>query len=103
MDSIKCQTYSVPSEGTADYGPGGRSCYSFWREEWQENDSRNVGVVQIASRLVRCVQSSLNLGETESARRRLGGMIRLGALVAVVLTHREDLDIQVKPGERRAS
>jgi phosphatidylserine decarboxylase len=64
-----------------------------------ENDSLNVAVVQIASRLVRRVQSYLNVAEPVSAGQRLG-MIRLGSLVAVVLPQREDIDIQVKPGDR---
>src|SRR5512139_278032 len=64
-----------------------------------ENDSLNVAVVQIASRLVRRVQSYLKVAETVSAGQRLG-MIRLGSLVAVVLPQREDIDIQVKPGDR---
>ncbi len=64
-----------------------------------ENDFLNVGVVQIASRLVRRVQSYLRVGEAVSAGQRLG-MIRLGSLVAIIIPDREDVQIEVTPGDR---
>ncbi len=64
-----------------------------------ENDSLNVGVVQIASRLVRCVQSYLKVGETVSVGQRLG-MIRFGSLVAIIIPDRGDVRIEVTPGDR---
>ena len=56
-------------------------------------------VVQVASRLVRRVESYLREGETVVIGQRLG-VIRLGSLVAVVLPNREDVSIEVKPGDR---
>ncbi len=64
-----------------------------------ENDSLNVGIVQIASRLVRRVQSYLKVVETVSAGQRLG-MIRFGSLVAIIIPDREDVRIEVTPGDR---
>lgn len=64
-----------------------------------ENAALNVTVVQVASRLVRCVESYRNVGETVNIGQRLG-MIRVGSLVAVVLPLREDVTIEVKPGDR---
>lgn len=63
-----------------------------------ENPSLTLGVVQVASRLVRRVETYLNEDQTVSAGQRLG-IIRFGSLVAVVLPQREDIDIQVKPGD----
>ena len=63
-----------------------------------ENHSLNIAVVQISSRLVRCVQSYLKVGETVSAGQRLG-MIRFGSLVAIIIPDREDVQIEVKPGD----
>lgn len=64
-----------------------------------ENASLTVAAVQVASRLVRRVESYLSVGETVSTGQRLG-MIRFGSLVAVVLPKREDVKIEVKPGDR---
>jgi len=64
-----------------------------------ENASLTVAVVQVASRLVRRVESYLRVGETVGAGQRLG-MIRFGSLVAVVLPKRDDLRIAVNPGDR---
>jgi phosphatidylserine decarboxylase len=58
----------------------------------------SVGVVQVASRLVRRIQSYLSVSQPVSAGQRLG-MIRFGSLVAVVMPQRQDIDIQVKVGE----
>jgi len=63
-----------------------------------ENNCLNVAVVQIASRLVRRVQSDLKGVETVTAGQRLG-MIRLGSLVAVIIPDRDDVRVEVKPGE----
>ena len=63
-----------------------------------EGDSLNVGVVQIASRLVRCVQTWLKVDETVNAGQRLG-MIRFGSLVAIIIPNREDVRIEVTPGD----
>lgn len=63
-----------------------------------ENAALTMVVVQVASRLVRRVESYLNIGETVSAGQRLG-RIWLGSLVAVVLPKREDMRIEVKPGD----
>ena len=64
-----------------------------------ENASLTLAVVQVASRLVRRIESYLSVGETVSAGQRLG-VIRLGSLVAVVLPRREDVRIEVKPRDR---
>jgi len=63
-----------------------------------ENPSLTLGVVQVASRLVRRVESYLKVGQAVSAGQRLG-IIRFGSLVAVILPQREDIDIQVIPGD----
>jgi phosphatidylserine decarboxylase len=63
-----------------------------------ENASLNVAVVQIASRLVRRVQSYLEVGETVNAGQRIG-MIRFGSLVAIIIPNREDIQIEVTPGD----
>lgn len=64
-----------------------------------EGRSLTLAVVQIASRLVRRVESYLSLNATVTSGQRLG-MIRFGSLVAVVLPQREDIQILVKPGDR---
>ena len=64
-----------------------------------ENESLTVAVVQVASRLVRRIEGYLTIGQRVSAGERLG-MIRFGSLVAVVLPKREDVRIEVKPGDR---
>ena len=64
-----------------------------------ENVSLSVAVVQVASRLVRRVESYLSVGGRVSAGQRLG-MIRLGSLVAVIMPQRKDVRIEAKPGER---
>ena len=63
-----------------------------------QGDSLTVAVVQIASRLVRRVQSYLETGEIVSAGQRLG-MIRFGSLVAVIIQDREAVRIEVRPGD----
>lgn len=63
-----------------------------------EGDSLNVGVVQIASRLVRCVQTYLKVDQGVDYGQRLG-MIRFGSLVAIIIPDREDVRIEVTPGD----
>jgi phosphatidylserine decarboxylase len=63
-----------------------------------EGPKLSVGVVQVASRLVRRIQGYLSLGQRVDAAQRLG-MIRFGSLVAVVVPQSQDIDIQVKVGE----
>lgn len=63
-----------------------------------EGGSLNIAVVQIASRLVRRIQSYLEVGQTVSAGQRLG-MIRFGSLVAIIIPDREDIRIEVAPGD----
>lgn len=64
-----------------------------------ENASLTLAVVQVASRLVRRIEGYLSVGETVNVGQRLG-MIRFGSLVAVVLPEREDVRIEVRPGDR---
>lgn len=64
-----------------------------------ENEYLPVAIVQVASRLVRCVESHLHLDEKVSIGRRLG-MIKFGSLVAIVLPKRDNLKILVKNGDR---
>ena len=64
-----------------------------------DNGTLVAAVVQVASRLVRRVESYWTVGETVNIGQRLG-MIRFGSLVAVVLPRREDVTIEVKPGDR---
>jgi len=64
-----------------------------------DNGALSAAVVQVASRLVRRVESYWSVGETVGAGQRLG-MIRFGSLVAVVLPQRGDVRIEVKPGDR---
>ncbi len=64
-----------------------------------ESPSMVGAVVQVASRLVRRVESFLAMGETVRAGQRLG-MIRFGSLVAVVLPKSAGLSIEVAPGDR---
>lgn len=63
------------------------------------NASLSVAVVQVASRLVRRVESFLTLDERVGAGQRLG-MIRFGSLVAVIVPQTNGVRIEAKPGER---
>lgn len=63
-----------------------------------ENDALDVAIVQIASRLVRRVQTYLKMGDTVSGGQRLG-MIRFGSLVAIIFPDREGVQIEVTPGD----
>lgn len=64
-----------------------------------ENPDLVVGVVQIASRLVRRIVSYLDEGESVAAAQRLG-MIRFGSLVAVVVPKRPGVRLAVQVGDR---
>ncbi len=63
-----------------------------------ENETINVAIVQIASRLVRRIESFLDIGDAVNAGQRLG-MIRLGSLVSIIFPDRDDMKIEVKPGD----
>jgi phosphatidylserine decarboxylase len=63
------------------------------------NSEITVAVVQVASRLVRRIESYLAPGQTVSLGERLG-RIRFGSLVAVVLPQSERLLIEAKPGDQ---
>jgi phosphatidylserine decarboxylase len=64
-----------------------------------ENASLSVAVVQVASRLVRCVESFVTVGQNVGTGQRLG-MIRFGSLVAVIVPQIKGVRIVDKPGER---
>ncbi len=64
-----------------------------------ENPSLAVCIVQIASRLVRRVESYLSVGDEVELGQRLG-VIRFGSLVAVILPKREGVRIEVEPGDQ---
>jgi phosphatidylserine decarboxylase len=58
-----------------------------------------IGVVQIASRLVRRIVSFVTEGEQVELGTRIG-VIRFGSQVDVVLPQRDDLDVRVAAGDR---
>jgi phosphatidylserine decarboxylase len=58
-----------------------------------------VVVVQVASRLVRRVQSYVEVGDSVAPGQRMG-MIRFGSLVVMIFPAREDLRVEVELGER---
>jgi phosphatidylserine decarboxylase len=58
-----------------------------------------IGVVQIASRLVRRIVSYVSEGEDIELGTRIGA-IRFGSQVDVVVPRRADLDVRVRPGDR---
>lgn len=64
-----------------------------------ENDALRVGVVQVASRLVRCIRNYLTPEKMVQAGERLG-VIRFGSLVAVIVPKQENVLLTVKPGDR---
>ena len=57
-----------------------------------------VGVVQIASRLVRRIQSYLEEGQSVECGQRLG-MIRFGSQVDLIIPNIKNLNIRVRLGE----
>lgn len=67
-----------------------------------QNDSIAVGVVQVASRLVRRIDNILETGHSVGIGQRLG-VIRLGSLVALVIPKREDVSIVVHVGDHVAA
>ena len=60
--------------------------------------SHRIGVVQIASRLVRRIVSYVKVGQEMAAGQRLG-MIRFGSQVDVVLPNLPGLETRVRPGQ----
>ena len=62
-----------------------------------DNGSFKVGVIQIASRLVRRIVSFLNNGDTVQIGQRIG-MIKFGSQVDLVIPELQNLKIKVKPG-----
>ncbi|MCL4488725.1 MAG: phosphatidylserine decarboxylase [Chloroflexi bacterium] len=64
-----------------------------------ESPTLVVAVVQVASRLVRCVENYLSQDQLVGAGERLG-MIRFGSLVAVVLPKKESVQIEVGVGDQ---
>lgn len=63
-----------------------------------ENGSLKVGIVQIASRLVRRIVPYVEEGQTVDLGQRVG-MIKFGSQVDLLVPYREDLTVQVKVGE----
>ncbi len=63
------------------------------------NDSLEVGIVLIASRLVRRIVSYVQEGEHVALGQRIG-VIRFGSQVDLVLPARPDLQLLVAPGDR---
>ncbi len=63
------------------------------------NDSLEVGIVLIASRLVRRILSYVQEGEQVALGQRIG-VIRFGSQVDLVLPARPDLRLLVAPGDR---
>jgi phosphatidylserine decarboxylase len=61
------------------------------------NGTTRVGVVQIASRLVRRIVSSIKEGENLEMGQRIGAIV-FGSQVDVVIPKLENLKIEVKPG-----
>lgn len=63
-----------------------------------ENEHYKVGIVQIASRLVRRIVSYVEEGQTLAQGDRVG-MIKFGSQVDLLIPYREDLDVQVEVGQ----
>jgi len=64
-----------------------------------DNGRFKVGVVQIASRLVRRIVSYLNEGDSVQIGQRIG-MIKFGSQVDLVIPKLANIEINVKPGDR---
>lgn len=62
------------------------------------NGTFGVGVIQIASRLVRSIVSFVNVGQDLKLGQRIG-MIVFGSQVDVAIPRLENLKIEVKPGD----
>jgi phosphatidylserine decarboxylase len=79
----------------------GREHASFVNERlttFIENPYLSVIVVQIASRLVHCVEAFIKVGDTVKCGQRLG-RIRFGSQVTHIFPKREDVTIEVKTGD----
>ena len=63
-----------------------------------ENDNLKVGIVQIASRLVRRIVPYVKEGQTLEQGDRVG-MIKFGSQVDLLIPYREDLKVRVKVGD----
>lgn len=63
-----------------------------------ERDDLQVGVVQIASRLVRQIVSYVKEGEDVVAGQRIG-VIRFGSQVDLIIPKRDRISVMVEPGE----
>ena len=63
-----------------------------------KNDDLMIGIVQIASRLVRRIISYLREGESVEMGQRVG-MIKFGSQVDVVLPNLDGLEVQVTVGQ----
>ena len=64
-----------------------------------ERDDLQVGVVMIASRLVRRIVTYVKEGDIVGGGQRIG-MIRFGSQVDLVLPVKDDLQVPVRPGDR---
>jgi len=64
-----------------------------------DNGRLRIGVVQIASRLVRRIVSYFNEGDSVQIGQRIG-MIKFGSQVDVVIPELENIKIKSKPGEK---
>ncbi len=63
-----------------------------------ENDNLKVGIVQIASRLVRRIVPYVQEGQAIEQGQRVG-MIKFGSQVDLLVAYREDLVVKVKVGD----
>lgn len=63
-----------------------------------ENDNLKVGIVQIASRLVRRIVPYVQEGQVIEQGQRVG-MIKFGSQVDLLLAYREDLEVKVNVGD----
>lgn len=63
-----------------------------------ENDNLKVGIVQIASRLVRRIVPYVHEGQVIEQGQRVG-MIKFGSQVDLLVAYREDLVVKVKVGD----
>ena len=63
-----------------------------------ENESLKLGIVQIASRLVRRIVCYVKEGQEVAQGDRIG-MIKFGSQVDLLIAFREDLEVQVSVGD----
>ena len=63
-----------------------------------DSEDINVGIVQIASRLVRRIESYLNENDCVSQGERIG-IIKFGSQVDLLISHKTGLVINVKVGD----